>query len=211
MKLNLGNRIFMAVIDAIIKVLYHPVVHYEGEEWGKDGTDFPAIIIANHTGHLDGPVMSSALGIYERLHCLAAKDRFDDKWFGFWLRHTNCIPIDRENPNISWIHDSMRLLKADKECVAIFPEGRHGRRREQLPFHSGVTLLAVMAGEPVILVYIDGPLRIFHSSHIMVGKPFRVRDSEEGISPEFVKEQTELFQNGMKDLMNEYIRISDGR
>ncbi len=47
---------------------------------------------------------------HDSIHNLAAKDRFQQKGFGFFLRHTGCIPIDRQNPDTSWIHESLRML-----------------------------------------------------------------------------------------------------
>ena len=44
--------------------------------------------------------------------------------------------------------------------VALFPEGARSTHRNQLPFHSGVVMLAALADVPVVMVYIDGPHKI---------------------------------------------------
>ena len=198
-----GDRILGWVITALVKVLYYPKVYFEDGARKEPRIEGPAILVCNHTSHLDGPIVNTTLK-GPRIRPLAAKDRFEQKGFGFFLRHTGCIPIDRQHADTSWIHESMKVL-SEGGCVSIYPEGRHGTHRQQLPFHSGVSMLAVMARVPVVMVYIDGPHKMFHRTGLMIGEPFTIEVPATGLSADYVDAQTRLLEEKMRDLMQKYI------
>ncbi|MCQ2172614.1 MAG: 1-acyl-sn-glycerol-3-phosphate acyltransferase [Bacteroidales bacterium] len=201
-----GDRIFIGIIAVLVKILYNPKVYSEdGTRKRKPRIEGPAILVCNHTSHLDGPIVGTTLK-GPLIHSLAAKDRFEQKGFGFFLRHTCCIPIDRQHADTSWIHESLKIL-SEGGCVAIFPEGRHGLHRQQLPFHSGVSMLAVMARVPVTMVYIDGPHRIFRRTGMMVGEPFTIEVPAGGLSADYVDEQTRILEEKMRCLMQKYTEV----
>lgn len=105
----------------LVKVLLRPKVYYVEPPKHLHKLDDPSLLIINHTCHLDGPVVTTVF-LKDKIHNLAAKDRFEQRGFGFFLRHTRCIPIDRQNADLSWIHESIKTIQQDKESVAIFPE-----------------------------------------------------------------------------------------
>ena len=192
------------VLLVLVRTLIRPKAYFLDPEVGEKGLDRPYILVVNHTSHLDGGVVSTVF--WPRpIHNLAAKDRFEQKWFGFLLRHTNCIPIDRQHPDTTWIHESLRILAEGKNCIAIFPEGRHGTFRHQLPFHSGVTMLAALARTPVVVVYIDGPHKMFHRSRIIVSAPMQLDPPEGGLNADAIERCTVVLQDRMTALMNELI------
>ena len=198
-----ADRLLWGLVRVLVKILYNPKVLYEDKNMREPRIDGPAILVCNHTSHLDGPILNSTLK-GPTVRTLAAKDRFEQKGFGFFLRHTGCIPIDRQNADTSWIHESMKVLK-DNGIIAIYPEGRHGSHRCQLPFHSGVSMLAVMARVPVVPIYIDGPHKAFHRTGIMIGKSFVPDIPESGLSADYVDSQTHLLEKRMRELMDRYI------
>lgn len=194
------------LLAALVRVLLSPKVYYLDPSRKDEILAEPSILVSNHTGHLDGPVINTALYRY-KLHTLAAKDRFEQRGFGFFLRHTGCIPIDRQHADTSWIRESLKVLKADKEHIVIYPEGRHGEHRKQLPFHSGVMMLTALAQVPIVMVYIDGPVKFFRHNKLIIAPPFRLTPPEGPVSADYVEEQTILLQEKMKDLMQSFIEM----
>lgn len=189
----------------LVRTLIRPKAVFLDPEIGEKGLRGPCIIIANHTSHLDGGVVSSVFWP-SVIRNLAAKDRFDQKWFGFLLRHTGCIPIDRRNPDLSWVHEAMRVLKEDGQSVGIYPEGAHGTFRHQLPFHPGATMLAALSDVPLVMVYMDGPHKILRKrTRLIVSKPFRLEAPADGLNSDYINAQTAVLQQKMKDLMEELI------
>jgi len=195
------NHIVCGVITFLEQTVYCPKIFFEDEKQKKAFAERPSILVSNHTSHLDGGFVNVTFH-KNTVHALAAKDRFEKGLIGFLLRHTGCIPIDREHADTSWIHESLRVLHQEGGCISIYPEGRHGTHRCQRPFHPGVIMLAAMAGVPLIMIYIDGPHKMFHRTKIMVGKPFMLEAPSAGLTPEFIEKQTALLQEKMKDLMN---------
>ena len=205
-----GTEAVEKTTSALVRLLLRPKPYFLDQEKQADKLHEPSILVINHTSHLDGPVVNTVFR-KDRIHNLAAKDRFEQPGFGFFLRHTRCIPIDRQNPDLSWIHESLRVLHEEKESVAIFPEGAHGTHRKQLPFHSGVVILAALTNVPIVMVYIDGPHKILRKrSKLIIAPSYRLPSPTEGINSEYIKDMTEILQNRMTDLMNEFIKINEG-
>ena len=201
-----GTEAVEKTTSALVRLLLRPKPYYLEEEKQADKLKEPSILVINHTSHLDGPIVNTVFR-KDRIHNLAAKDRFEQRGFGFFLRHTRCIPIDRQNPDLSWIHESLRVLHEEKENVAIFPEGAHGTHRKQLPFHSGVVMLAALANVPIVMVYIDGPHKILRKrSKLIIAPPYRLDPPVEGLNSEYVEHQTQILQKRMSQLMEEFIR-----
>ena len=204
-----GTEAVEKTTSALVRLLLRPKPYFLEEEKQADKLHEPSILVVNHTSHLDGPVVNTVFR-KDRIHNLAAKDRFEQPGFGFFLRHTRCIPIDRQNPDLSWIHESLRVLHEEKENVAIFPEGAHGTHRKQLPFHSGVVMLAALANVPIVMVYIDGPHKILRKrSKLIIAPPYRLDPPVEGLNSEYVEHQTQILQKRMSQLMEEFIRRED--
>ena len=204
-----GTEAVEKTTSALVRLLLRPKPYFLEEEKQADKLKEPSILVINHTSHLDGPIVNTVFR-KDRIHNLAAKDRFEQRGFGFFLRHTRCIPIDRQNPDLSWVHESLRVLHEEKENVAIFPEGAHGTHRKQLPFHSGVVMLAALANVPIVMVYIDGPHKILRKrSKLIIAPPYRLDPPVEGLNSEYVEQQTQILQKRMSQLMEEFIKRED--
>lgn len=202
-----SDWIIQHTILVLTKALIRPKAYFLDPEVKEKGLDRPYILVTNHTSHLDGGVVSTVFWP-AKIHNLAAKDRFEQKWFGFLLRHTGCIPIDREKPDLAWVHESLKVLNVDKECVGIYPEGAHGTFRCQRPFHPGVTMLTALANVPILMIYMDGPHKLLRKrTKLIVSKPFRLDPPVNGLNSDYINEQTEILQQKMVDLMNELIKI----
>lgn len=206
-----GTEVVEKTTSALVRLLLRPKPYFLDQEKQADKLHEPSILVINHTSHLDGPVVNTVFR-KDRIHNLAAKDRFEQPGFGFFLRHTRCIPIDRQNPDLSWIHESLRVLHEEKENVAIFPEGAHGSHRKQLPFHSGVVMLAALANVPIVMVYIDGPHKILRKrSKLIIAPPYRLDPPVEGLNSDYVEQQTQILQKRMAQLMEEFIRREEDK
>ena len=203
-------KIMTSVVEGLtaflVKLLLRPKVYYVEPPKCPGRLDNPSLLIINHTSHLDGPVVTTVFR-KDRIRNLAAKDRFEQRGFGFFLRHTRCIPIDRQNADLSWVRESMKTINQDKECVAIFPEGRHGEHRKQLPFHTGAAMLAAVSQAPLVMVYIDGPAKILGPRiRLIVSPEFRLAPPTDGMNADYINEQTEVLQQKMKELMEELLK-----
>ena len=112
-----------------------------------------AVIVANHTSFLDGPLLSAFLP--ERAS-FAIDTHVSEKW---WARPAfimfKMIPIDPTNPM------ALRVLVDELKHgrkVVIFPEGRLTVTGALMKVYEGPGAIAQMAGARVLPVRIDGAL-----------------------------------------------------
>lgn len=137
-----------------------------------------ALVIANHITFFD-PVFLMVPIWYRRFHFVAMKSFFDTKMKKFFFTKVfMCLPIDRENMSMASFRSIVSHLK-DDELVAMFPEGHINRDEEVSTFKSGMILMAMQSGKPIIPVYIKKRETIFSRLVIGVGHPVYV-DRKEG-------------------------------
>jgi len=136
----------------------------------------PAIIAANHSSHLDGPLINAASAYARRrpVVFLAAADVYNsNRLFRMMCDTVNCIPIKRnENDRIALLK-TIRLLHQGR-LLGIFPEGQRSRDGSIGEGKSGVALIALATGCPVIPVGISGTFEAFPRETKII-KPVKVR------------------------------------
>lgn len=202
---NFFQSILRLIILLLTLLVFRPKVYYSDKKKQRNRLKSPCIIVSNHIHHLDGPVIGSVFR-KDKIHYLAAKDRFENKMLSWVMNQCRCIPIDRHDLDTQWIHQSLELLKIKKEPICIFPEGMHGKNGEILPFHSGVTTIAFLAKVPILMIYIDGPYQvIFGKRHrMMIGVPFELETPEKGLTADFIQSETEKLHTKMLGLQQEF-------
>ncbi len=110
-----------------------------------------AVIIANHTSLLDGPLLSAFLP--ERASFAINTHVARNWWASLAFRFFNMIPIDPTNPM------ALRVLVAELKKgrkVVIFPEGRLTVTGALMKVYEGPGAIAQMAKAKVLPVRIDG-------------------------------------------------------
>lgn len=130
------------------------------------------IVASNHRSHLDPPVLNSVFP--EPLFFVAKEELFRPP-LGPILKHMRAIPIKRGSGDLYVLEKVRELLEAGCN-VCIFPEGTRAMPGEFLRPKTGVGLLAVRTGSPVLPVYIDGTDRVMPkgSRFPRIGHPIRV-------------------------------------
>jgi len=126
------------------------------------GLQAPAVFAANHTSHLDTPVILNALParVRRRVAVAAAADYFfTDSMTGRALSLLlNAYPFSRTAAVRPTLEHCGWLLDRGWS-ILLFPEGTRSTTGEMAPFKAGVGLLAVELAAPIIPVRTEG---LFH-------------------------------------------------
>jgi 1-acyl-sn-glycerol-3-phosphate acyltransferase len=140
--------------------------------------DGPAIVASNHQSYLDPPLIGCA---HQReLHYLARKTLFDHKILGWFLRRVNAVPVDRDRGDIAAIKTIIRLVKEGHRII-IFPEGTRSLNGQLQQARSGLGMVIVKTGAPVVPVRLFGTFEALpKTGHLklvpvsmVVGQPLR--------------------------------------
>lgn len=109
--------------------------------------DGPVLLVANHLGLLDGPLVFS---VAPRPASFLVKRELFTGWFGVLLRAIGQIPVDRTTGDRAALGTALAVLRGGG-AVGMFPEGTRGRG-DVAQVHQGAAWLALQSGAPVIPV-----------------------------------------------------------
>ncbi len=152
-------------------IAFRPKYIYESGQ-AKKKISGGAILIANHTGFFD-PIYVMLAVWYRRHRFVCIQELFEGKR-GFFFRHFLCIPIDRENFGLDKLNEITGHL--DNGClVSMFPEGRINEQQGIASFKSGMILMSLRSGKPVVPIYIRKRSHWYERLHIVIGEPFDVK------------------------------------
>lgn len=154
------------------------------------GLTRPFVVIANHSSHLDAPLIMGALPrpLARYLAAGAAGDYFLNVWWrrGLTALFFNAFPVDRSPRNQR--NFNARMLLQQDVPVLLFPEGTRSKDGQLGHFKPGGAALASATGVPVLPVAIIGA----HQAHprgsswpkmgvplgVVFGAPMRANDGE---------------------------------
>lgn len=160
-----------------------------------DGLRPPLIFVANHSSHLDAPLVLTSLPDRwrERTAVGAAADYFFDVWWRAAATALvfNAFPVERAGARKST--RLARELIGEGWNVVVFPEGTRSRDGWVGEFRQGAARLAVEHGIPVVPVAIRGsyqamprgrgwPVKGRPPVTVRFGRAVRPRDGEDAAS-----------------------------
>lgn len=124
-----------------------------------DPLDGPCLFVANHSSHLDTPILLGALPVRFRHHVVvaaAADTFFDRRWkAALWSFTLASIPVERTKVSRGWADLAAELLD-DGWSVLLYPEGGRSPDGWGQEFRGTAAYLAKRTGVPVVPVYLHG-------------------------------------------------------
>jgi 1-acyl-sn-glycerol-3-phosphate acyltransferase len=110
------------------------------------------ILAANHASFLDPPVAGA--GLRRPISYLARESLFHFPPLGWLFHRWNAVPVDRDGGGAKGLKAILdRLLAGDG--IILFPEGTRTRDGNLQPARSGIGLIVIKSGAPVV------PVRLF--------------------------------------------------
>ena len=131
------------------------------------------MVVANHQGYFDIPIMLSCVGEPRGLVAKQEIDRIPG--IRTWMRYLHCLFVDRSSPRAGaqTIVDGAKLLESG-HGLTIFPEGTRSRGGPMREFKAGAFRIASRAGVPVVPVTIDGSFRLMENNRMLI-RPAEVK------------------------------------
>ena len=160
---------FVKITAAIPGLLWFRPKRIYASEAAKQRIRGGALLIANHSSNIDPIILMFGI-YYRRHHFIATKELFDTRFKRFWFENFHCIEIDRENFGMGSFRSIIDMLKADK-LISMFPEGHVTNNEEVQKFKSGMVLMAVSSGKPIVPVYIKVRKRFWQRQYVIIGEP----------------------------------------
>lgn len=171
----------------------------------------PCIYAANHQSQFDIFAVLGYLPVQFRW--IAKKELFKVPIWGFAMKRSGYIPIDRSNPK-----DAVRSLDSAAKrirngtSILIFPEGTRSPDDRLLPFKMGGIMLALKSGCPIIPVAIIGSGEVLPRGsvwaksgciRILIGQKIETSDfrpnQKELLSKKLRQEIEALIEEGKKE------------
>lgn len=137
--------------------LYHRVRYSPGPPATPIPAAGPAIVVANHQSGVDPLTLVACTR--RLIHFMMAREYFELPGLRWLFRLSGAIPVNRDGNDLGATKAAIKVLR-DGKLLGIFPEGgiRSGED-EQLGGKSGVALLALKTGAPVVPAHISGTPR----------------------------------------------------
>ena len=146
MTLHIAARFFLFILS---KLFFGYKVYGRPNMPKKGGV----IVAPNHASYLD-PIFAG-IGSYRLLNYIARETLFKNFFFGRILRAVSAFPIKRNFQDVGAMREALNRLKSGKP-VLVFPEATRTHDGNLQPAKAGISLLAHLAGVPVVPVYIKG-------------------------------------------------------
>jgi len=114
----------------------------------------PCILVPNHLSVFDGPLLCSIMNLRSRhAHFVSYKYSFDHPFTGFFLKVNEGIVLDESSSEgkAAALRECRRMLDEGR-VVGLFPEAHTAPFEAMRKAKSGVALLALQTGAPVMPV-----------------------------------------------------------
>lgn len=134
----------------------------------KLNVEAPCLYVPNHLSLLD-PILLAMRAPHE-IHFLGKDTLRKNPVLRFFLDRLHMIPVARGESDLGAMRACLSALK-DGCAVGIFPEGTRKHAGTMEGVESGLALLALRTGVPVVPVYFASKPRLFRMTHVYVGAP----------------------------------------
>lgn len=133
-----------------------------------------AVLAANHTTFFD-PFLVGVAVWYRRVFFLAAEAVMKGKLRSWLLKGVGAIRIDRYGADIEAMHKAVGVLK-DGYTLAIFPQGSIHKDEQVQTLKSGVVLIALQAGVPIVPMHIRKAEHWYSRRVVVIGETLNPKD-----------------------------------
>ena len=151
------------------------------------------LLVSNHASNLDPPLI--AITCPRRLAFFAKREVYKNPFLRLVARAYHTIPVDRENPSVSTVRKSIKVLRSGTP-IMIAPEGTRSLDGTLQPFKPGFIKLAHRAGVPILPVGIVGTFEVLPRNR-KFPRPGRIAVRYGPLYREFLNESADISDAGL--------------
>jgi 1-acyl-sn-glycerol-3-phosphate acyltransferase len=164
----------------------------------------PLLLASSHASFLDPPLVGC--GVERVCHFLGRATLFKNPLFGALLRAVCAVPVDRDGGSAAGLRTILGKLK-EGCAIVLFPEGTRTLDGHLQKARSGIGMMALKSGAPVVPVRVFGTFEAF-GKHRSFPRPHRVVLSY-GHPLHFEKEKAEAQGCSRERLREIYQEVAD--
>ncbi len=142
------------------------------------------ILASNHISNLDPLILG--ISCARKFGYIAKDSLFKNKLFSIVLHLVGTFPIKRDSSDVGAIKEALKRLERGTPII-MFPEGTRGGYARTQKVHSGIALIAMKSGVPVIPAYIENSDQVLPKGalwpkrrlvHVTIGVPVKFSQNE---------------------------------
>lgn len=151
-------------------------VTYHNEERAR--MDAPFILIGNHDSMIDPLLIGWKVAGYQ-IRYLGKSELTKNPLMRAMYKNMLMIPVNRHNMDMKAVRACLQTLR-EGHVLGIFPEGTRHKKTLMEEMESGVAMIALRSGAPILPAYITAKARPFRRVDCYYGEPFTARAPEQG-------------------------------
>ena len=137
-----------------------------------------ALVCANHTASTDPIFMAMGLTVRHQVHFMAKAELLRNPLQRLVLKGLGAFAVHRGQSDVKAIKQAFKLLREGKK-LGMFPEGTRVQADETAQARTGVAMLAVRTGAPLLPVAISpGRKHLFSKVNIVIGQAYKLEDKK---------------------------------
>lgn len=173
------------LVESVMRLLWWIMLRSTFRTWNRlkvvGREHLPAqpsfVIVANHTSHLDAPLLTSILPLCwrDQTFPIAARDVFFERLSlaAFSAVFVNAFPVNRGTTGRLGLAEVRERLLREPSILILFPEGTRSRSGTMNSFKSGIGMLVAGTSIPVVPCYLRGAFGALPPSNWFV-RPVRL-------------------------------------
>ena len=133
--------------------------------------DGPVLICPNHTRLSDPLFVAFAMTLRHRPQVMAKAELLEVPVIGWILKKAGIFAVERGRSDVGAIKHSIKCLKSGDKLM-LFPEGTRHQDGVLGEAKSGVAMLALRTGTPILPVYIPAEKKWFRRTPVVFGEAY---------------------------------------
>ena len=166
MSIKAAYRVVYSIVWPFFN-LFHPsrAIGWENVPEG------PVILCPNHTRDSDPLFVAFALTLRHRPRVMAKAELLSIPILGWILKKAGIFAVERGKSDVTAIKTAMKCLK-DGDKLLMFPEGTRHKNGVLGEAKTGVAMLSVRTGTPILPVFIPAKKKWFGRTPVVFGEPY---------------------------------------